>query len=143
MARNMTSRKAVVVILLCAIFTFTSASEITYDGSSLMIDGERKLILSGSIHYPRSTAQVSAFSFKSSYYYCYFIWLIYFNFLMHTLNLYYMLYRCGHPLFIKRKKVASMPLKLTFFGMLMSLLIVRCHYFHNFLSYVLIIYKCT
>ncbi|KAJ0087884.1 hypothetical protein Patl1_32313 [Pistacia atlantica] len=49
---------ALVVLLLCAIFSFVSASEITYDGSSLMIDGERQLILSGSIHYPRSTPQM-------------------------------------------------------------------------------------
>ncbi|KZV23197.1 beta-galactosidase 16-like [Dorcoceras hygrometricum] len=32
-----------------------SGGEVTYDGRSLIIDGERKLLFSGSIHYPRST----------------------------------------------------------------------------------------
>ncbi|KAL3513657.1 hypothetical protein ACH5RR_026374 [Cinchona calisaya] len=32
-----------------------SGSEVTYDGRSLIIDGQRKLLFSGSIHYPRST----------------------------------------------------------------------------------------
>ena len=31
---------------------------ITYDGRSLIIDGHRKILFSGSIHYPRSTPQV-------------------------------------------------------------------------------------
>ena len=34
------------------------AEDVTYDGRSLIIDGERKLLFSGSIHYPRSTPQV-------------------------------------------------------------------------------------
>lgn len=32
--------------------------EVTYDGRSLIIDGKRKLLFSGSIHYPRSTPEV-------------------------------------------------------------------------------------
>ena len=32
--------------------------EVTYDGRSLIIDGQRKMLFSGSIHYPRSTPQV-------------------------------------------------------------------------------------
>ncbi|GKV49965.1 hypothetical protein SLEP1_g56687 [Rubroshorea leprosula] len=40
-------------------FTFSSyAIEVTFDSRSFMFDGERKLILSGSIHYPRSTADM-------------------------------------------------------------------------------------
>lgn len=31
---------------------------VTYDGRSLIIDGERRLLFSGSIHYPRSTPEV-------------------------------------------------------------------------------------
>lgn len=73
----MTSCNGLVVFLLCASFAFASASEVTYDGSSLMIDGERKLILSGSIHYPRSTPQVSTFQLI---YYNYFIIEFYFIF---------------------------------------------------------------
>ncbi|XP_050233727.1 beta-galactosidase 6-like [Mercurialis annua] len=32
--------------------------EITYDGRSLIIDGQRKILFSGSIHYPRSTPEM-------------------------------------------------------------------------------------
>ena len=32
--------------------------EVTYDGRSLIIDGQHKILFSGSIHYPRSTPQV-------------------------------------------------------------------------------------
>ncbi|KAM7517559.1 hypothetical protein LguiB_016521 [Lonicera macranthoides] len=35
-----------------------SAIEVSHDGRAITIDGERKLILSGSIHYPRSAAQM-------------------------------------------------------------------------------------
>lgn len=31
---------------------------VTYDGRSLIINGQHKLLFSGSIHYPRSTPQV-------------------------------------------------------------------------------------
>lgn len=33
-------------------------AEVTYDGRSLIIDGQRKILFSGSVHYPRSTPQV-------------------------------------------------------------------------------------
>ncbi|MED6137934.1 hypothetical protein PIB30_069637 [Stylosanthes scabra] len=33
-------------------------AEVTYDGRSLIIGGHRKILFSGSIHYPRSTPQV-------------------------------------------------------------------------------------
>ncbi|KAI3873532.1 hypothetical protein MKX03_009442 [Papaver bracteatum] len=34
------------------------SSDVTYDGRSLIIDGHRKILFSGSIHYPRSTPQM-------------------------------------------------------------------------------------
>ena len=37
----------------------TEAKGVTYDGRSLIIDGQRKLLFSGSIHYPRSTPEVN------------------------------------------------------------------------------------
>ncbi|XP_026445844.1 beta-galactosidase 10-like isoform X2 [Papaver somniferum] len=45
--------------LLCLVFflvfsSFSLASNVTYDHRSLIIDGQRKLFLSASIHYPRS-----------------------------------------------------------------------------------------
>lgn len=36
----------------------TSGGEVTYDGRSLIINGQRKILFSGSIHYPRSTPEV-------------------------------------------------------------------------------------
>ncbi|KAL9224192.1 hypothetical protein vseg_000254 [Gypsophila vaccaria] len=41
-------------ILCCS----TVATEVTHDGRAIMINGERKIILSGSIHYPRSTPEM-------------------------------------------------------------------------------------
>jgi len=38
-----------------------TAQNVTYDGKSLFIDGRRELLFSGSIHYPRSTPDVSYF----------------------------------------------------------------------------------
>ncbi|KAH9623669.1 hypothetical protein KSS87_000245 [Heliosperma pusillum] len=35
-----------------------NGEEVTYDGRSLIIDGQRKLLFSGSIHYPRSTPEM-------------------------------------------------------------------------------------
>jgi len=32
--------------------------DVTYDSRSLIIDGQRKIVFSGSIHYPRSTPEV-------------------------------------------------------------------------------------
>jgi hypothetical protein len=35
-------------------------SNVTYDHRALVIDGKRRVLISGSIHYPRSTPQVSS-----------------------------------------------------------------------------------
>ncbi|GLJ24396.1 hypothetical protein SUGI_0465950 [Cryptomeria japonica] len=35
-----------------------NGDEVTYDGTSLIINGQRKLLISGSIHYPRSTPEM-------------------------------------------------------------------------------------
>jgi hypothetical protein len=51
--------------LLCLVstsltFTFVYATgNVTYDGRSLIINGQRKLLISASIHYPRSVPAVS------------------------------------------------------------------------------------
>lgn len=42
-------------------FGVEAAEEVTYDGRSLIINGHRNILFSGSIHYPRSTPQVYAF----------------------------------------------------------------------------------
>lgn len=35
-----------------------AAAAVEYDSSAVIINGQRKIILSGSIHYPRSTVEV-------------------------------------------------------------------------------------
>lgn len=37
---------------------------VTYDGTSLIINGKRELLYSGSVHYPRSTPDVSTSSIR-------------------------------------------------------------------------------
>lgn len=43
-----------------------SRSVITYDGRALIIDGMRRVLFSGSIHYPRSTPEVLSLSLSLS-----------------------------------------------------------------------------
>ncbi|KAK9102398.1 hypothetical protein Sjap_019652 [Stephania japonica] len=42
-------------ILLCWCCCTSSAIDVSYDGRAIKIDGQRRVLLSGSIHYPRST----------------------------------------------------------------------------------------
>lgn len=35
------------------------ASSVTYDSKALVIDGQRRILFSGSIHYPRTTPEVN------------------------------------------------------------------------------------
>ncbi|KAG8376647.1 hypothetical protein BUALT_Bualt09G0085200 [Buddleja alternifolia] len=46
------------VIFLITINQPTTAVDVTYDGRAIKIDGERRIIISGSIHYPRSTPEM-------------------------------------------------------------------------------------
>ena len=43
------------IVFLSVLVSFAFAKQVTFDSRSLIIDGERKLLMSGSIHYPRST----------------------------------------------------------------------------------------
>ena len=45
-------------LLLAAPVGSGGTGNVTYDGRSLIIDGQHKILFSGSIHYPRSTPQV-------------------------------------------------------------------------------------
>ncbi|KAK9697359.1 hypothetical protein RND81_08G032500 [Saponaria officinalis] len=45
-------------IILIILVSSTSATNVTHDGRAILINGERKIILSGSIHYPRSTPEM-------------------------------------------------------------------------------------
>ncbi|XP_024181154.1 beta-galactosidase 6 [Rosa chinensis] len=48
----------VVVVLITDERVSVSGGNVTYDGRSLIIDGQRKILFSGSIHYPRSTPEM-------------------------------------------------------------------------------------
>lgn len=53
--------RAIFVFLLLIFISFSSAIKVSHDGRAIVINGDRKLILSGSIHYPRSTPEVFGF----------------------------------------------------------------------------------
>lgn len=63
------------VLILLHFFVLVSSTEVTHDGRAIIIDGEKKLLFSGSIHYPRSTPEVlikSIIKFHDYVYdYCY------------------------------------------------------------------------
>lgn len=48
------------LLILCWVASVSSS--VTYDGKALVIDGKRRILISGSIHYPRSTPEVHAYS---------------------------------------------------------------------------------
>ncbi|XP_020203970.1 beta-galactosidase 6 isoform X2 [Cajanus cajan] len=48
----------VILVVMSLALLAMGAEEVTYDGRSLIIDGHRKILFSGSIHYPRSTPQI-------------------------------------------------------------------------------------
>jgi hypothetical protein len=55
---------ASIFLLISAFFFFSLPSfhalNVSHDGRAITIDGERRILLSGSIHYPRSTPGVSS-----------------------------------------------------------------------------------
>lgn len=50
--------KIAIALLLLLFVSSTFADEVKYDGRALIINGQRKIIFSGSIHYPRSTPEM-------------------------------------------------------------------------------------
>lgn len=50
------------LVVIAAAGGGASGGDVSYDGRSLIIDGQRKLLFSGSIHYPRSTPDVNSLS---------------------------------------------------------------------------------
>ena len=53
-----TFQYSLVFLVLMAVIVAGDVANVTYDGRSLIIDGEHKILFSGSIHYTRSTPQV-------------------------------------------------------------------------------------
>lgn len=48
-----------ILLLILQIMMAATAVNVTYDHRALVIDGKRKVLISGSIHYPRSTPEVN------------------------------------------------------------------------------------
>lgn len=51
-------RCSFLALILTASLGAVHGGDVTYDGRSLIIDGQHKILFSGSIHYPRSTPEV-------------------------------------------------------------------------------------
>uniref|UniRef100_A0A0E0J2C8 Beta-galactosidase n=1 Tax=Oryza nivara TaxID=4536 RepID=A0A0E0J2C8_ORYNI len=49
---------AVMLVVLAVAVAGVGCSIVSYDGRSLILDGERRIVISGSIHYPRSTPEM-------------------------------------------------------------------------------------
>ncbi|KAL5576087.1 hypothetical protein UlMin_017786 [Ulmus minor] len=58
MASSSTRNELLLLLLSLIPLLLCSAIEVSYDANAFIINGERKLLFSGSIHYPRSTAQM-------------------------------------------------------------------------------------
>jgi len=62
-------------LLGCAVAVAVLAAAVecavTYDKKAVLIDGQRRILFSGSIHYPRSTPDVTAFFKISSFFFSY------------------------------------------------------------------------
>ncbi|XP_042374488.1 beta-galactosidase 6-like [Zingiber officinale] len=53
-----TSLLVLVLLILCHGVELSAAANVTYDHRALVIDGRRRVLVSGSIHYPRSTPEM-------------------------------------------------------------------------------------
>lgn len=63
------------ILMLLVLFSLVSsaAASVTYDHRAIMINGQRRILISGSIHYPRSTPEVlyvMPMSFTGSFFFC-------------------------------------------------------------------------
>ncbi|KZV34570.1 Beta-galactosidase 8 isoform 1 [Dorcoceras hygrometricum] len=58
MGSNDTSRALTASLVLAAMVSLCIAVDVTYDRRGLVIDGKRRVLVSGSIHYPRSTPEM-------------------------------------------------------------------------------------
>lgn len=105
---------------------------VTYDKKAIIINGQRRLLISGSIHYPRSTPEVFSLYLSVS-----FILLLCLLLAQNHKNVIFVTFllvisvkwwngfwcRCGKVLYRKPKMEAWMSLTPTFSGMVMNLLL--------------------
>ncbi|KAG6511705.1 hypothetical protein ZIOFF_029782 [Zingiber officinale] len=50
-----TTSTLLLLLIVCFLISSSLATNVTYDGRAIIINGERRVLISGSIHYPRST----------------------------------------------------------------------------------------
>lgn len=68
---TMATPKSFISLIVCfclVIFSFigTHAVDVSHDGRAIKIDGKRRVLISGSIHYPRSTPEVNILIYLST-----------------------------------------------------------------------------
>lgn len=57
---NMLKSSMFLLVLFCG-WVYVVTATVSYDGHAIIIDGKRRILISGSIHYPRSTPEVYLF----------------------------------------------------------------------------------
>lgn len=110
----------VVVLLVLGVFhSFSLAVNVTYDHRALVIDGKRRVLVSGSIHYPRSTPEVRLLR---SWNFDVLALRIFFSSLLSFLNRFAVsgICRCGRTLFRNLRTEVWMWLRLMFSGIYMN-----------------------
>lgn len=104
-------------------------ASVSYDHKAITINGQRRILISGSIHYPRSTPEVCLMVLMSNVAHGFSCFLSLVSILSFSMllvpNFYFVLCRCGLILSRRLKTEAWMLFKLMFFGMGMSLLLVK------------------
>lgn len=69
MMRGKGSWSAIFLLCFALISIAINAVDVSYDASAIKIDGKRRILFSGSIHYPRSTPEVSKFIILLSFFF--------------------------------------------------------------------------
>ena len=124
-------RGSLVVFILLYSWVSHGSASVTYDKRSFIINGQRKILISGSIHYPRSTPEVPCFKCQCGFYvfmgfsldFFFFFFFNFFFFLWVLLGIRNC--RCGQTWYRRPKMEAWMLYRLMCFGMGMSRLVER------------------
>lgn len=58
-----------VVSVLLGLWVFTVTASVSYDSKAITINGHRRILISGSIHYPRSTPEVQIYALSPEIYF--------------------------------------------------------------------------
>ena len=64
METNLVSKWVLLFLIVILVGFQVIDGSVTYDSKAIVINGQRRILISGSIHYPRSTPEVD-YSFKT------------------------------------------------------------------------------